>query len=107
MIEECHVATHGHQANDGTFAATLGFTSCMTGCTGSFPPHARNCMDGGHIMDFGVLQRTSFTSITDMTDPLHNRIAVYAATYPWPAAACETYMKDTRDVPPGTSSAAS
>jgi hypothetical protein len=101
MIEECHVPTHGHQANDGTFAATLGFYELYDGLHRRFPRlMLENCMDGGHIMDFGVLKRTSFTSITDMTDPLHNRIAVYGATYPWPAAACETYMKDTRDVPP-------
>lgn len=101
MIEECTVATHGHQANDGSYAATLGFYELYDWLHWRFPHlMLENCMDGGHIMDFGVLRRTSFTSITDMTDALHNRIAVYGATYPWPAAACETYMQDASSLPP-------
>src|SRR5207302_2580874 len=91
MIEECRVMTHGHQAGDGTYAATLGFYELYDGLHRRFPHLMfENCMDGGQIRDFGVLRRTSFTSITDFTDPLHNRIPLYGATYPWPASACET-----------------
>jgi hypothetical protein len=101
MIEECKITTHGHQANNGSYAATLGFYELYDWLHRRFPHlMLENCMDGGHIMDFGVLRRTSFTSITDMTDALHNRIAVYGATYPWPAYACETYMQGSPSLPP-------
>jgi hypothetical protein len=100
IIEECTATNHGHDPGGGSYAATLGFYELYDWLHQRFPHlMLENCMDGGHIMDFGVLRRTSFTSITDFADALHNRIAVYGATYPWPAAACEMYMKDSHSLP--------
>jgi alpha-galactosidase len=100
IIEECTARNHGHDPGAGSYAATLGFYELYDWLHLRFPRlMLENCMDGGHIMDFGVLRRTSFTSITDFADALHNRVAVYGATYPWPAFACETYMQDNRRLP--------
>jgi alpha-galactosidase len=100
IIESCAVRNHGHQAGDGEYAAALGFYQLYDWLRRRFPNLLlENCMNGGHMMDFGVLQRTHLTSLTDFRDALRNRITVYGATYPFPAAACEGYMADDPALP--------
>jgi alpha-galactosidase len=100
IIEDCTVPDHGHQAGDGGYAATMGFYEICEGLRRKFPHLLiENCMDGGHIMDFGVARLTHFTSLTDYCDALRSRITLYGATYPFPAYACEGYMEGDAAVP--------
>jgi hypothetical protein len=101
IIEDCTVPDHGHQAGDGGYAATLGFYELYDGLRRKFPHLIlENCMNGGHMIDFGVARRTHFTALTDYLDALRNRITVYGGTFPLPAYACEGYMQDDPSLPP-------
>lgn len=101
IIEECTVPDHGHQAGDGGYAATMGFYEICDGLRRKFPHLLiENCMNGGHIMDFGVARRTHFTSLTDYCDALRSRITLYGATFPFPAYTCEGYMQEDAAVSP-------
>ena len=51
-----------------------------------------NCVNGGHMVDYGVARRTHYTSITDTYDPLSNRRAFYDTSYALPPAMCECYI---------------
>jgi len=53
-----------------------------------------DCVNGGRLVDFGVLQRVHYISITDTYDPLSNRRAFWDASYVLPASACECYIQD-------------
>jgi alpha-galactosidase len=100
IIEECTVPDHGHQAGDGGYAATMGFYEICEDLRRKFPHLLiENCMDGGHIMDFGVARLTQFTSVTDYCDALRSRITLHGATFPFPAYACEGYMQGDASVP--------
>jgi hypothetical protein len=52
-----------------------------------------NCVNGGHMIDYGALRRCHYISITDTYDPLSNRRAFYDATYALPPAMCECYVQ--------------
>ena len=40
-----------------------------------------NCVNGGHMVDYGAVRRCHYISITDTYDPLSNRRAFYDASY--------------------------
>jgi alpha-galactosidase len=52
-----------------------------------------NCVNGGHMIDYGAVRRCHYISITDTYDPLSNRRAFYDATFALPAAMCECYIQ--------------
>ena len=51
-----------------------------------------DCVNGGQMVDFGVIRRVHYISITDTYDPLSNRRAFYDASYIVPPAMCECYI---------------
>lgn len=51
-------------------------------------------MNGGRTVDFGIVRRTHYISITDTYDPLSNRRAFYDATYALPPSMCESYVEN-------------
>ena len=51
-----------------------------------------DCVNGGQMVDFGVIRRVHYISITDTYDPLSNRRAFYDASYLIPPAMCECYI---------------
>jgi alpha-galactosidase len=53
-----------------------------------------NCVNGGHMIDYGALRRCHYISITDTYDPLSNRRAFYDAAYALPPATCECYIQN-------------
>ena len=52
-----------------------------------------DCVNGGQMVDFGVVRRVHYISITDTYDPLSNRRAFYDASYVLPPAMCECYIE--------------
>jgi alpha-galactosidase len=48
------------------------------------------------MVDYGVLRRTHYVSITDTYDPLSNRRAFYDSSYALPPSMCECYVADQR-----------
>ena len=53
-----------------------------------------NCVNGGRTVDFGIVRRAHYISITDVYDPLSNRRAFYDSSYPLPPAMCECYVEN-------------
>ena len=53
-----------------------------------------DCINGGRMVDFGVVKRTHYISITDVYDPLSNRRAFYDSSYPLPPSMCECYVEN-------------
>jgi hypothetical protein len=53
-----------------------------------------DCVNGGRTVDFGIVQRTHYISITDTYDPMSNRRAFYDSSYPLPPAMCECYVEN-------------
>jgi alpha-galactosidase len=53
-----------------------------------------NCVNGGHMVDYGAVRRCHYISITDTYDPLSNRRAFYDASFALPPAMCECYIQN-------------
>lgn len=100
ILQTCRRDFHGHSPNAGTYEQTLAYYE-LHGELLRRHPHLllENCMGGGNILDFGVLQRFHLFSLTDLYDPLGNRKAIYGATYPFPPRYGEGYMKEAEGVP--------
>lgn len=99
IIQTCRRDFHGHAPNAGTYEQTLAYYRLHEDLLRRHPDLLlENCMGGGNILDFGVLQRFHLFSLTDLYDPLGNRQAVYGATFPFPARYGEGYMKEVEGV---------
>jgi alpha-galactosidase len=101
ILQTCRRDFHGHSPNAGTYEQTLAYYRLHEGLLRRRPDVLlENCMGGGNILDFGVLQRFHLFSLTDLYDPLSNRQAIYGATFPFPARYGEGYMKEADGVSP-------
>jgi len=95
LIEECRRSDHTHQSGDGNYAATRGLYEVLDWVRGHHPDLIiENCCGGGNILDYGIMRRTHLACLSDLYGPGDNRRATYGATYPFPAAVCESYMED-------------
>ena len=54
-----------------------------------------DCVNGGRIVDYGVLRRVHYLCITDTYTPIANRQAFYDASFALPPAVCECYVEDS------------
>jgi hypothetical protein len=101
ILQTCRRDFHGHSPNAGTYEQTLAYYRLHEDLLRRHPNLLlENCMGGGNILDFGVLQRFHLFSLTDLFDPLANRQAIYGSTYPFPARYGEGYMKEAEGVSP-------
>ena len=99
ILQTCRRDFHGHSPNAGTYEQTLAYYKLHEDLLRGHPDLLlENCMGGGNILDFGVLQRFHLFSLTDLYDPLGNRQAIYGATFPFPARYGEGYMKEAEGV---------
>ncbi|HET6387660.1 MAG TPA: hypothetical protein VFJ58_30090 [Armatimonadota bacterium] len=51
-------------------------------------------MNGGRTVDYGIVRRVDYISITDTYSPLANRRAFFDASYTLPPAMCECYVQN-------------
>jgi alpha-galactosidase len=94
---QCSRTTHRHTASpiDVAYHATLGYYQVQDQLRASYPDLVfEDCCDGGHIVDYGIMQRTHYISITDTYDPLSNRRAIYDSSYAVPPSMCECYVEN-------------
>jgi hypothetical protein len=97
IVDKCGRADHLHTADRGDIAyrAAQGYDRVQDALRAEFPNLLfENCVNGGHQVDFGVVRRTHYVSITDTYDPLSNRRAFYDASYVLPPAMCECYIEN-------------
>jgi alpha-galactosidase len=53
-----------------------------------------DCVNGGHTVDYGIVKRTHYISITDVYDPVSNRRAFFDSSYALPPSMCECYVEN-------------
>ena len=95
IVVECKRADHAHTASriDTSYHAALGYYGVYDTLRAENPGLLlENCVNGGHMVDFGVLRRTHYTCLTDHYDPLSNRRAFYDSVYFLPPSMAECYV---------------
>jgi alpha-galactosidase len=97
IVDQCVRTGHGHTASptDVAYHAARGYYSVYDQLRKEHPTLLfENCVNGGRTVDFGIIRRTHYVSITDTYDPMSNRRAFYDASYPLPPAMCECYVEN-------------
>lgn len=96
VTDGCEQATHRHVSSrvDAGYRAAQGYYHVYDTLRAEHPDLLfENCVNGGHMIDYGALRRCHYISITDTYDPLSNRRAFYDASYALPPATCECYVQ--------------
>lgn len=97
IIESCDRLTHGHTSHpaDISYHAAKGYNFVYDQLRRRFPKLLfEDCVNGGRMVDFGVVQRVHYVCYTDTYDPLSNRRGFYDASYPLPPSMLEAYVAD-------------
>jgi len=97
IVDQCDRTDHGHTTSPGDIAyhAARGYYSVYDQLRKEYPHLLfEDCVNGGHTVDFGIVRRVHYISITDTYDPLSNRRAFYDASYPLPPSMCECYIEN-------------
>ena len=101
IVDACSRQDHLHTSSrtDIAYHAARGYYQVYDALRAEYPNLLfENCVNGGRMVDYGVIRRTHYISITDTYDPLSNRRAFYDASYALPPSMCECYV----DNHPGT-----
>jgi hypothetical protein len=97
VIDGCEKDTHLHTMSraDAGYRAAQGYYHVYDALRADNPILLfENCVNGGHMVDYGAVRRCHYISITDTYDPLSNRRAFYDAAYALPPAMCECYIEN-------------
>ncbi len=97
VVDGCEQGTHLHTAScaDAGYRAAQGYYRVYDTLRAENPDLLfENCVNGGHMIDYGAVRRCHYISITDTYDPLSNRRAFHDASYALPPAMCECYVQN-------------
>jgi alpha-galactosidase len=97
VSDGCEQLTHPHTHSrvDEGFRGALGYYKVYDTLRAENPDLLfENCVNGGHMIDYGAVRRCHYISITDTYDPLSNRRAFYDASFALPPAICECYVQN-------------
>lgn len=97
VTDGCEQSSHRHTASrvDAGYRAAQGYYRVYDTLRAEHPGLLfENCVNGGHMIDYGAVRRCHYISITDTYDPLSNRRAFYDASYALPPAMCECYVQN-------------
>lgn len=97
IVDQCSRTNHDHTSSpaDIAYHAAQGYYSVYDQLRQDRPRLLfENCVNGGRTVDFGIVRRTHYISITDSYDPLSNRRAFYDASFPLPPSMCECYIEN-------------
>jgi Melibiase/Glycosyl hydrolase family 36 C-terminal domain len=97
VLDGCYHETHLHTKSrvDVGYRAAQGYYRVYDTLRNENPDLLfENCVNGGHMVDYGAVRRCHYISITDTYDPLSNRRAFYDASYALPPAMCECYIQN-------------
>jgi alpha-galactosidase len=102
IVDKCSRSNHLHTSSsaDVAYHASRGYYQVYDTLRAENPNLLfEDCVNGGHTVDYGIVRRTHYISITDVYDPLSNRQAFYDSSYALPPSMCECYIENH----PGTS----
>lgn len=97
VTDGCEQSSHLHTKSrvDTGYRAAQGYCRVYDTLRAEHPSLLfENCVNGGHMVDYGAVRRCHYISITDTYDPLSNRRAFYDASYALPPAMCECYVQN-------------
>jgi len=97
IVDQCDRADHDHTASraDIGYHAARGYYSVYDQLRREHPSLLfEDCVNGGRTVDFGIVRRAHYISITDTYDPMSNRRAFYDSSYPLPPSMCECYIEN-------------
>ncbi|MDB5353666.1 MAG: alpha-galactosidase [Phycisphaerales bacterium] len=97
VTDGCEKDTHLHTMSraDAGYRAAQGYYRVYDTLRAENPDLLfENCVNGGHMVDYGAVRRCHYISITDTYDPLSNRRAFYDASFALPPAMCECYIEN-------------
>lgn len=96
ILDDCNRTGHGHIAGDPvdiSRAACEGYYAVYDQLRKENPNLLfEDCVNGGRMVDFGVVKRVHYICVTDTYDPWTNRRAFYDASYPLPPSMIELYL---------------
>ena len=95
LVDACRRENHRHTSSplDVAFQAARAYYRIYDTLRAENPELLfENCVNGGHMVDYGVVRRTHYISITDTYDPISNRRAFHDSSYALPPAMCECYV---------------
>ena len=103
IVNHCNKTTHRHHYEvDASYWATMGYYEVQEKLRQAFPRIIlENCSGGGHIKDFGVIQRTHYTVTTDTLSNLPDRQSLYDSTYAFPPLLLQAYTYERSYNVPG------
>jgi alpha-galactosidase len=97
IVDKCIRTNHLHTSSsaDVAYHASRGYYQVYDTLRAENPNLLfEDCVNGGHTVDYGIVRRTHYISITDVYDPLSNRQAFYDASYALPPSMCECYIEN-------------
>lgn len=96
ITTRCSRASHRHRhGTDASYWAAMGYYEVQEALLKAFPGLIlENCSGGGHIKDFGVIQRTHYTVTTDTLSNLPNRQSIWDSTWAFPPLLLQAYTYD-------------
>ncbi|OQB42430.1 MAG: Alpha-galactosidase [Candidatus Hydrogenedentes bacterium ADurb.Bin179] len=103
IVNHCNKTTHRHHYDsDVSYWATMGYYEVQEQLRRAFPHLIlENCSGGGHIKDFGVIQRTHYTVTTDTLSNLPDRQSLYDSTFALPPILLQAYTYEWEYKVPG------
>ena len=96
IVNRCLQTTHRHgHGVDASYWSTLGYYEVQDALRKKFPHLViEDCSGGGHIKDFGIIQRTYLIATTDMLSNLADRQSMYDSTFAFPPLMLQCYTYD-------------
>jgi hypothetical protein len=96
IMVQCNKTSHRHHYGvDASYWAAMGCYAVQENLLKSFPNLLlENCSGGGHIKDFGVVQRSHYTVTTDTLSNLPDRRSLYDSTFALPLLLLQAYTYD-------------
>ena len=97
IVDKCGREDHLHTDSpvDISYRGAQGYYRVQDALRKEFPRLLfEDCVNGGRQVDYGVVRRVHYISITDTYDPLSNRRAFFDASYALPPAMCECYVEN-------------
>jgi len=103
IVTHCNKTTHRHKYGvDASYWATMGYYEVQEKLRAAFPHIIiENCSGGGHIKDFGIIQRTQYTVTTDTLSNLPDRQSLYNSTFALPPILLQAYTYERNYKVPG------
>ncbi|HPO13760.1 MAG TPA: NPCBM/NEW2 domain-containing protein [Candidatus Hydrogenedentes bacterium] len=103
IVTTCNKTDHRHGYDvDTSYWAVVNYYDIQEQLRKAYPRVIlENCSGGGHIKDFGIIQRTHYTVTTDTLSNLPDRQSIYDSTFAMPPMILQAYTYERNYKVPG------